>query len=232
MNIVTTVFQFEVRYNHILNFSQIARKILSPFVRLTQSIKLENQNTLEERIVLNFENEDYMIIVSWDRIIIKGQGDLGAFTNANSPVETPFFIILEKLKSLEEFGSIQNILFAINYIKKLDISKDNLVEEFTKKTMKNEVSEILDNKTDLVIVLETSESGEEKTVTFGPYFGTEELKKRHLIPVKIENLEDTNFFGLLLEYKHFKLTTDVNFSEFVALTKISNNIIKKVWKIF
>ncbi|MEZ5008935.1 MAG: hypothetical protein R2753_12355 [Chitinophagales bacterium] len=50
MDTIIPVFQFEIRYNHILNFSQIVRKLLSPFVRLGQSIGVENENTLNERI--------------------------------------------------------------------------------------------------------------------------------------------------------------------------------------
>jgi len=230
MDALTTVFQFEIRYDNILNFSQIARKILSPYVRLAKRITLEKQNTIEERIILNFDDDDYLIIVNWDRILIKGQGDLKAYTAKNSPIQTPFFTILDDIRTLKEFGSIQNVLFVANFIKHLDIEKDDLVEKFIAKTMQDGVSKILDQNTDVAIILEAKEMGDEKSVSFGPYFGTEELMNRPIIPVNLNNLRDTDFTGVMLEYKHFKHTSDSNFSEFVSMTKTSNEIIERVWK--
>jgi len=230
MDTLTTVFQFEIRYNHILNFSQIARKILSPYVRLAKRITLENQNTIEERIIFNFDDDDYLIIVNWDRILIKGQGNLSAYTTKNSPIQTPFFTILEDIRALKEFGSIQNVLLAINYIKKLDIKEENLAERFVAKTMKGDVSKILDRNTNIAINIIDRESGDEKSVSFGPYFGTKELMSRPIIPVNLNNLGDTDFTGVMLEYKHFKHTSDSNFNKFVSMTKISNEITERVWK--
>ncbi len=232
MDALTTVFQFEIRYNNILNFSQIARKILSPYVRLAKRITLEKQNTIEERIILNFDDDDYLIIVNWDRILIKGQGDLSAYTTKNSPIETPFFTILDDIRTLKEFGSIQNVLFAINYIKQLDIEKEDLAERFIAKTMQVGVSDVLDRNTDVAIILDARETGDEKSISFGPYFGTEELVNRPIIPVNLNNLKDTDFTGVMLEYKHFKHTSDSNFREFVSMTKISDEIIERAWKTF
>lgn len=231
MDALVTAFQFEIRYNHILNFSQIARKILSPYVRLAQSITLENQNTVEERIIFNFVDDDYLIIVSWDRILIRGQDSLDAYTVKNSPLETPFFSIFERIKNLEEFGSIQNVLFVVNYIKQLDIKKEALVEKFISKTLQNGVSKIMDKNSHIAIVLETKETGEEKSITYGPYLGTAELMKRPLPPVNLDSLEDTDFIGTMIEYKHFKQTNTINFSDFVNMSKISTKIIKRAWEI-
>ena len=230
MDTKTAVFQFEIRYNHILSFSQIARKVLSPYVRLAKSIRVENQNTVEERIILNFEEDDYLIIVCWDRILIKGQGDMNTYTTKNSSIETPFLNILDKIKELNEFGSIQNMLLAVNYIKKQNIEKEMLVEQFVSKTVNDGVSKLLENNTDVAITLENKKEGEETSISFGPYFGTNELKKRQIIPVNIDKLEGTDFLGTLLEYRHFKTTKEVVFNDFVEMVKISNEIKNKVWK--
>ena len=111
MEVIVPVFQFEIRYNHILNFSQIARNLLAPYVRLTQSIKIDNQNTLEETYFLNFEDDGYVIIVSWDRIVFKGQGSLDTYTQKNSPIDSLFFDIFKQIYELKEFGKIQRSLF-------------------------------------------------------------------------------------------------------------------------
>jgi len=226
MDKIVSVFQFEIRYNHILNFSQIARKILSPYVKLAQSIKLENQNTINEQIILNFENDDYVIIVSWDRILIKGQESLDNYIIKNSPIEMPFFSILNKISSLEEFGSIQNILLAVNYIK--EIEKTNL-SKFMEKTIQETTSNVLDDLTDIAITLERNKKNEKVMLSFGPYSGPLELSNRPLVPVNLKTLSNTNFSGVMLEYKCFKIVNKVTFNDFINMTKESNELFKKVW---
>ncbi len=230
MSIIIPAFQFEIRYNHILNFSQIARKILAPYVKLTQSIKVENQNTLEERMILNFEEEDYFIIASWDRLLIKGQGNIDNFTTKNSSFQIPFLDIFDKIKGLEEFGSIQNVLFAINYIKKLDVEKEQLTSIFIDKSIMKNTADVLAEANDIAITLEDRSLDKQTSVSFGPYFGTSELLRRPIAPININNLGDTDFVGVMLEYKHVNRTSDVSFDNFVAMTKSSGKIFEKVWK--
>lgn len=230
MDTIVAVFQYEIRYNHILNFSQIGRKILAPFVKLAQGVKLENQNTINERIALDFEEENYVIIVSWDRILIKGQGNLDSFTVKNSPIETPFFSIFDQISSLAEFGAVQNVLLAVNHIKKFEIEEDELLSMFMEKSMLKSTSTVLNDITDASITLESKKTGNEIFISYGPYFGKDELMRRALRPDNIEKLDSTDFLGVLLEYKQFKQAGVVNFHEFVSMTKVSNEIIDKIWK--
>lgn len=230
MNQVVPVFQFEVRYDHILNFSQIARKIVAPFVRLTQSIKIENQNTVEERIILNFEEEDYLIIVGWDRIIIKGQNSLNPYLSKNSPIQIPFLAILDRLKELEEFGSIKHVLFAITFIKKFKIEKDEIFSRFSEKFLNSETDNILDTSNDLAITLVDRSTEHETTVSFGPYLGTIDLTRRAIRPLNYDTLDQTEFLGIILEYKHGYSTSNITFEDFEKLTKSSNKIFERSWK--
>ncbi len=230
MSVIVPAFQFEIRYNHILNFSQIARKVIAPYVKLAQGLKVENQNTLNEKIILNFEDENYFIIVGWDRILIKGQHNLETYTSKNSPIEMPFFAILEKIKEFDEFGSIQNSLFAINYIRKLNIPEKDINSHFHNKFLLPESRKVLENSNDIAIMLEDRKSEHETTISFGPYMGTLELTRRPMVPVDIESLGDTNFIGLMLEYKHAFKTNEVSFDDFVEMTKTSNKIFDRTWK--
>lgn len=230
MSQIVPVFQFEVRYNHILNFSQIARKILAPFVRLSQSINIENQNTLQERIVLNFEEENYLIIVSWDRILIKGQNSLTPFVSKNSPIQMPFLAILARLKELEEFGSILNVLYAVTYIKKFSIEKEELFTRFSDKYLNTETKNIMDNPNDLAVILEDRGSEHETTVMIGPYFGISDLDRRTIKPINSSTLDDSDFFGIMLEYKQGYTTNNITFDEFEKLTKTSHKIFERSWK--
>lgn len=231
MSTIVSAFQFEVRYNHILNFSQIARKILAPYVKLTQSIKIENENTLNERLILNFEEDNYLIIVSWDRILLKGQHDLNPYTSKNSPVELPFLKILDRLKELEEFGSIKNVLFAITYLKEYKIKKEELYQKFIEKFLVSNSHNILDNANDMAVTLENKKLKEETAISFGPYNGTSELSRRSLIPVNITALGDTEFIGMMFEFKHGHATNEVTFEDFVRLTEDAQKVFKKTSKI-
>ena len=226
----STVFQFEIRYNHILNFSQIARKILSPYVRLADSIKIENQGNIEERVIFNFESEEYLIIVGWDRILIKGQGDFQKFTESNSVFQTPYLNMLDKIMSLEEFGAVQNILLAANYVKELNYSKDELVQKFMQKTLNNSSFDILSENTDVAITLEKKVAGDETTLSYGPYFGANELIRRPIAPVDPTKLDGIDFEGIMVEYKHFLSTSKVSFETFVDMVNTANLIVEKVWK--
>lgn len=233
MNDIISVFQFEVRYNHILHFSQIARKLLTPYVRLTQSIKIDNRDTIEERIILNFEQDSFIIIASWDRLLLKGQANLDNYTIKNSPMESIFFAILSEIKKIEEFGSILNLLLAVNAIKEYDVDKERVTKHFLEHVGLESFSSIMANTTDAAVILEekigTSESN---SVKVGPYFGVEDLKKGPLYPVNIANLGEVEFKGIMLEYKRMIQTNDVKFSTFVDMIETSMKTLNKVWKKF
>ena len=231
MNQIVPVFQFEIRYDHILTFSQIARKILAPFVRLTQSIKIENQNTVEERIILNFEEENYLIIVSWDRILIKGQNSLKPYVSKNSPIQMPFLAILDRLKELEEFGSIKNVLYVATYVKEFKIEKEELYSRFSKKYLNFETKNILETSNDLAITFEDRGVEHETTVSFGPYLGTLDLARRAMKPINFDALDDSDFIGIMLEYKQGYSTSSITFEDFEKLTKTSNKVFERSWKI-
>lgn len=224
------VFQYEVRYDHILNFSQIAREILAPYVKLSQSFKIDNQDTIEERIILNFDDDNYQIIAAWDRLVIRGQNNLNPFLSKNSPFEMPFMAVLEKLKELDAFGSIKNVLYAAVYIKKLDISKDHLFDTFKNKYLNSEVATILDSANDLAVTLEDRGDKHETNVTFGPYVGTPDLARLAFKPINLDNLDKTDYAGIMMIYKHGFATGNVTFQDFKELTEKSNSTFRKIWK--
>lgn len=230
MSVVIPVFQFEVRYNYILNFLNFYRKLLSPYLRLSSSIKIENQNTLDERLHLNFEDEKYIIIIGWDRIVIRGQGDLKSYLSKNSPIEMPFFDILEKMTKSDEFGGVLNVLLAINFIKKLDGNRDDLFQDFISKSLKYDASKILGDATDAAIRLETKSSSGEESINFGPYFGKVDLKNKNLYPVDVDALGDIDFSGIMMEYRCLKKASSISFKEFIAMAENGSNKFDKIWK--
>jgi hypothetical protein len=230
MREVTTVFQYEIRYSHILNFSQEVRKLLSPFVQLASSIKFEGQNTVDEKIIFTFNDDDYVIIINWDRILFKGQGDMTKYTAKNSPMETPFFSMLEKVMAMEEFGVVKNVLFATNLVKEFPYSKEEVVDTFIGKTLRGSASGILDESSDIAINLEQNDAKQSLAITYGPYLGEEEINKRKLLPVNIDSLDQVDFVGAMIEHRHLIHTSTANFKQFVELVENSVTISERIWK--
>jgi hypothetical protein len=228
---ITSVFQFEVRYNHILNFSQISRKILAPFVKIASSIKIENQNTIEERTVFNFDDENYFIIVGWDRILIKGQGDLAQYLEKNSAIETPFISIFNKIIELEEFGQVINLLLATNFIKKLDVEEEKLTQIFSEKTLSESSRNLLSSSSDVAITLEDN-SENQINLSFGPYFGINDLMRRPLLPVNVDVLGEVDFNGVMVEIRNFKNSSSFSFKDFGELARRNLELKENVWRIF
>ncbi|MFH4963885.1 hypothetical protein V8G69_02695 [Gaetbulibacter sp. M235] len=230
MEVIVPVFQFEIRFNHILDFSQISRSLLAPFVKLAQSLKVDKQNTLEEIYSLNFEDDNYIIIVSWDRIVFKGQGSLETYTKKNSPIDTLFFGILDKIMSLSHFGGIQRSLFFATCISKVK-GGDFHFDTFSKNTLAFNPNDILENSNDIAIVIESKTKKNETSITFGPYLGPKDLLKRTIGPVNISALDDLEFEGIMFEYKNFKLLSEIKFVDFVKNCTEFNDKFKKIWNI-
>lgn len=224
------VFQLEIRYNHILNFTQINRKLLAPYVKLASQIKIDNKDNLDEKIIFNFFDDDFIIIVDWDRIIFKGDGDFDLLGKANSPIEMPFLDILDKLKKLEEFGDIQNYLFIANFVSELKTSESGLNGDLSSLYLTNKTNEILDKSDDFAINLEHRTEKSEVSVTFGPYYGKDELAKRPIKPLNLTKVDHLNFEGIMMEYKTSKLVNDFNLSDFNTITAEASKTFEKLWK--
>ena len=230
MSTIFPVFQYEIRYNHILNFSQIARNLLAPYVKLTQSIRIDKQNTLEETYSLHFEDDEYLIIVSWDRIVFKGQGNLDIYKQKNSPLAVLFFDIFNQIHQLKEFGEIQRSLFFGVCISKPK-SDESILETFSKSNLIINPNEIVKDLSDIAIVLESNVDSGSKTTTFGPYWGPNDILKRPIKPLNISSLGDIDFNGFMLEYKRVKMISEVNLDDFIKHCSEFNDTIKKIWKI-
>ena len=229
MEVIIPVFQFEIRFNHILNFSEIARNLLAPYVRLTQSIKIDKQNTLEETYTLNFEDDEYLIIVSWDRIVFRGQGSLDTYTQKNSPIDILFFDIFNQIYELKEFGNIRRSWFFGMIISKPK-TKSPVLDSFAKSTLVFNPNEIVKDFDDIAVVIESTTESESKSATFGPYWGPDDILKRPIKPINIVSLGDLDFEGIMLDYKRILLASEINFDTFIEHCSEFNDTFKKIWK--
>jgi hypothetical protein len=102
-NVFCAKFQFEVRYTHILDFNQIGRGIIAPFVKLSTGFNIGNEGTVEELIRLEFAHDKFAMEFRWDRAFVYTEGDLSRFNEETSSINI-FFKILKKLKDHQSFG--------------------------------------------------------------------------------------------------------------------------------
>ncbi|MAX71364.1 MAG: hypothetical protein CMC76_09735 [Flavobacteriaceae bacterium] len=229
MDVVIPVFQFEIRYSRILNFSQIGRTIIAPYGKLTENINVDKQNTVEETYFLNFEEEGYLMMFSWDRAVFKGQGSLDTYLQRNSPLSTLFFDIFKYITQLKEFGKITRSLFYGVSVAQYS-QKKNALETYAKNILTFDPAELDNNFDDIAVIIESNTESGSKSITFGPYFGPDDIFKRLVKPININALGDISFEGLILEYKRVKIESHVNFDTFIQHCTEFQQTFKSIWK--
>ncbi len=227
---ITASFQLEVRYKNILNFSNSYRDLLGPFVKIADSIKITQANTVEEKIHFQFEDAGYQIIAGWDRLVLHGQGDLSLFTHKNSPMEMPFMAILNKLSTQEGFGQINNVLFLAIFAKESKESKEEIVKNFQNKWFKNDVSDITSTPTDIAISIVEKNINKEITVSTGPYLGIWDITRREIQPFNVEKLGNLDFLGYVAKIKYFEMVSKFDLNSFKKIVTFVDNKKKVVWQ--
>lgn len=233
MDILIPVHQFEIRYSPILGFSEIIRKVLNPFLPLTTAVKIENENRISEKYILTFENQLYSIFASWDRLIFRFEGDVKSLVEKNSIIEEPFLNIFQRLSQDENFGVIKNCLSHILFINifNKDLSREDITRNFLKQYFNsNFIQGELKEPTDLAIVYENRSPNSQVKLTFGPYFGLEELEKRN-ISFSGENIvTNGNKFGEMAEVNVLEITDSVSFNKYKSTIQKSYKIIEQIWR--
>lgn len=203
MNKLFPLTQFEVRFTQILNFNQVIRETLSPYLRMSSSFNFANQGQFEESIRINFEEDRYSIDCRWDRIVFLSEGNPEIFSKQNSVMKI-FWEIVEKLTQVSTFGALRNCLFVSFEINILDLNQTEILKMIKDKFFTQEIENIMKGPTELAIILEKVSSTKQTTVTFGPYSKSDN-KKYNLFPFKREKSYDDieGKFGTLLKFQIF-----------------------------
>ena len=210
-------FQFEVRYTHILNFSLIAREILSPYLKLTTGFQIFGQNSLEETIRINFEEDSFHIDVRWDRIILIGERDIERFDDENSQIKV-FFEIIDKLQNTNSFGSFTSFLFLIYFVKIQEKVQNKILDEFVSKYCTPEIKNLLNDPNDISITLEKSNYADKQETIMVGLFTNKDLEVHSLMPFKSKELLDIRQkYGLMLQLRIFENITKPTFKTFQKL---------------
>ncbi len=120
---------FELHYDFMLNFSEVYRGLLGPFVRLASNISLLNEGKITEALRLEFLEDKLRIDVCPDRMILLTEGEmpLAAFESSTSPGKV-FFEILDKLRKVETFGNFRFHQLLMEYLFKLEGDKSTVIK--------------------------------------------------------------------------------------------------------
>jgi len=227
MNLFYPNFEFEIRYPHILNFRDIYRELHAPFVKLTDRISIGNQNTIEERLILHFDSDNYKILSQWDRLNIRTEGDFLRLSKSNSIVETPFFDLYKKISDQSTFSN------AINYIFILVAINNNFEDSNTTQRIKEEyftekIDNIVNKPDDIALVFDKFIDNKQINVNYGPYKGISDLQKRNILPSNPKNIPESEV-GEMIIFKLIENTSDITFKKFKDACDTCNDLITNLW---
>jgi hypothetical protein len=230
MNRITPMHQFEIRYTNILDFPNVIGGAISPFVQLASKIDIESEYSHNQKVILSFESDYYTITVSWDRIIIRTNGDCSGLSDNNSIIDNPFFEIISKIKEIKAFGSIKNFLYYTYSVNILDIELEELQKSFANKYLTKIARELHPNLSDSSVILEQVKDNRQTHLTIGPYVGVSDLNKRG-IPIINPNLFDiVEKTGEVAEFKYYEETKSVSFNDYKRITNVEQEYYNKIWK--
>lgn len=205
--------QFEIRFNHILDFSRIIKKYANPFLKFSKSFNIQNDGTINDIFVLNFE-EGFHIDCRWDRFVLVSEGKVENYSKETSAPLAMFFDLFNKFAENEAFGEITNHLLVLDFIKINDLNTNENLKIFYNKYVKIEKDYILNGWNDIGLTFIKKTDSEEISVIIGPYL-EDDILKRNLFPFKstlISEIKDKN--GFTMQYKHFVKEKNVNYKIF------------------
>src|ERR1035437_4996311 len=222
--------QFEIRYTKILNFQSLMGEVISPFVPMALDIITENEKAVQHcRYTLLFQG--YSIIVTWDRVLIRYDGDLKVLTENNSIIEEPFFNLFDKIKNIGSFGNVLNCLCVTHIINHFDTVPTDINKDFIGDYLnKINIEKIITNPTDVSIILEKNTEGKQITLQFGPYVGIIDLQKRNIFPQNPDIEQHLNIVGEMAEIKILEMLKSISFAKYKELLKMTFEYQESLWK--
>ena len=66
MALIKSHHQIEIRFTPILNFDTLSKSIIAPYLKISSSFNIEEENSVRQRIILGFDSETYKIVFHWD----------------------------------------------------------------------------------------------------------------------------------------------------------------------
>lgn len=228
MSITIPFHQFEIRYTKLLNFSTSIQEAIAPFIPMAIDIQVDSEDSNDCKYNLIFDG--YNIFVSWDRVIIKYDGEIKKLRENNSIIDEPFFNLFSKIKELQAFGNVINCLCVSIIINHTGKNETEIVDEFIDKLLvKANTDKILSKPSDVCIILNKDIDEKQISIQYGPYIGVEDLKKRIVLPQNREVLQRLDKFGEMAEVKIFETLKTISFAKYKEHLKMTLEYQKALW---
>lgn len=227
MSVYSLVNQIEIRFTPILDFAEVSKSLMAPYIQLTDRFNLENENTFKQKIDLYFDSLNYGISLYNDRIFLRTTTtEISKLTENNSIITEPFLSIFEKLAKSVSFGKINNTLYhlvALNHNKEYDL--DKFKTAFFSPSLPT-----LFNTIDCSITLESNKTDDEQfNLSFGPYLGENDLLRRNINLSTINNKEILEAGGVIADLNIVGLSPIFNLKTYREKAKTAENIIRTLW---
>lgn len=121
---------FELQYDFMLNFGEVYRKLLGPFVRLAKNISILDEGKLTETLRFEFAEDKLRIDVGPERMVLLTEGEIPLTTFEHSTSSGKiFFEILDKLRKVETFGNFKQYLLLMECLVEVEGDKIAVVKK-------------------------------------------------------------------------------------------------------
>lgn len=221
--------QFEIRYTPILDFSQMYRSLISPYLRLTADFAIQNQNSLDEYVVLKFRSENYHIDCRWDKIIFLSEGNRDDLLKPQGPIFM-FFEIFNKISIGPTFGKVVNAVLASHSLIESKYSNEEIVTRFKEKFFQPGVAfQIAGLKTDMGVALEFTNDSTIFKLRYGPFDYKKDVKDFNLNPHSLKAIDSyKDDKGIIVEALYYQEISKVNFETFRNFDQYINSYTSRI----
>jgi hypothetical protein len=185
--------EIQVRYDSLLEFSSVARRLMSRYTSVTQEIRIQNQNQVDERIILGAPEEGYFFDCTWERAAFVGEGERQNYRRKDGKTRF-FFSLIEDISSQDFFNRFDGMAVATFDVIPLQGEKISLedeeigsVREITDPVVQAFSDRFLGDGLlpprlkDAGIILEHREGNFQITTQFGPFLPEKDIESRDLI---------------------------------------------------
>ncbi|NGP88984.1 hypothetical protein [Fodinibius halophilus] len=169
--------ELQIKYHTITDFSSHVRKLVSPYSSYAKNIGFENVNKPNERVLLRFPDENYIISVDWNHIAVAVSGKTKDLDKYEGKLRFMYDLI-EDIRELDTFEGIEFSVFRTwDLLPNIHSDADSFRETFFTESVPS-----LSNTNDCAIVIdgELTDSNLSFSTTFGPLDYPRDIERHNL----------------------------------------------------
>lgn len=212
MNITILKTEVQVNLATIADMSAHARSLLAPYRKFGSNVRILNINRPEERVQIEFKEDEYIIALDWNLLALVHQGRESDLAHGDGVLRL-FLDAWQKVRVLDGFSGIDSVRTLVWYFVEDHCPTPS---SFRARYLTGISIDSMDKLADVGILLEGSlTSARRYHVTFGPFRPSTDIEAHNLLAVKqgnaafIAQLEAMQ--GLILRLDVTAESSDVTF---------------------